>query len=190
MPNGKDGHALEAQALGITEEAAVEPEATRDRAIDKLLEQVERPSVEHSRASHVSAHMPLVALRTGRVEAIEGRIVTLAWRGGSAAIEGAIAEDVDVALVRRAMERREPVLVEVASDAVPVVVGVVQTRLPEKVELRGETITIEAERELLLRSGRAAVRLREDGDLEIVGSRIAAMSRGLFRIVGRVLRLN
>ena len=34
------------------------------------------------------------------------------------------------------------------------------------------------------------MRIREDGDVEIVGSRIAAMSRGLFRLVGRVLQLN
>jgi len=30
----------------------------------------------------------------------------------------------------------------------------------------------------------------EDGDVEVVGSRILTMSRGLFRILGRVLRLN
>ena len=49
---------------------------------------------------------------------------------------------------------------------------------------------IEAEREILIRSGRGAMRIREDGDIEVVGSRISTMSRGLFRIVGRVLRLN
>ncbi|MEZ4311015.1 MAG: hypothetical protein R3F14_23480 [Polyangiaceae bacterium] len=43
---------------------------------------------------------------------------------------------------------------------------------------------------MLLRAGRAALRLREDGDVELVGSRISAASRGLFRIVGRILRLN
>ena len=30
----------------------------------------------------------------------------------------------------------------------------------------------------------------EDGDVEMVGSRIVSMSRGLYRLVGRVLRLN
>jgi hypothetical protein len=67
---------------------------------------------------------------------------------------------------------------------------VLQRRLPSTVQLTGQTVVIDAERELLLRAGRAAIRLRDDGDIEMVGSRIMTMSRGLFRIVGRVLRLN
>ena len=49
---------------------------------------------------------------------------------------------------------------------------------------------LKAWREVLIWAGRAALRIREDGDVELVGSRILTMSRGLFRIVGRVLRLN
>jgi hypothetical protein len=82
------------------------------------------------------------------------------------------------------------VLVEIDPILGPLVVGVVQRRVPAKVEIRGETVVIEAEREILLRTGRGAMRIREDGDIEVVGSRISTMSRGLFRIVGRVLRLN
>ena len=52
---------------------------------------------------------------------------------------------------------------------------------------RGEDIEAGS---VVLRAGRGALRLREDGDVELVGSRISTMSRGLFRIVGRVLRLN
>ena len=70
------------------------------------------------------------------------------------------------------------------------VVGVVQRRVPETLELRAATVIIEAEREIVLRAGRSALRIREDGDVELVGGRVLAMSRGLFRIVGRVLRLN
>jgi hypothetical protein len=50
-------------------------------------------------------------------------------------------------------------------------------------------VVLEGEREILLRSGRGAIRIREDGDIEVVGSRISAASRELFRIVGRLLRL-
>ncbi len=57
-------------------------------------------------------------------------------------------------------------------------------------ELSAGTVTIEGEREVMIRAGRSAIRLREDGDIEIVGSRISAASRGLFRLVGRILRLN
>jgi hypothetical protein len=163
-----------------------EAQATGEEAIDKILERVDHPSAAPPPLEAIGQ----VGLRTARVRAIEGRDVKLTWRGQAGDVAGAIADEVDVALIRRALERREAVLVETAPEAVPLVVGVVQTRLERNVELRGETITIDAEREVLLRAGRAAVRLREDGDLEIVGSRIAAMSRGLFRIVGRVLRLN
>ncbi len=52
------------------------------------------------------------------------------------------------------------------------------------------TVHIEGEREVLLRPGSGAVRVREDGDIEIMGSRIGAASRGLFRLVGRILWLN
>ena len=68
--------------------------------------------------------------------------------------------------------------------------GVLRSRQPEKLVLRASVIEIEAEQELLLRSGKGAMRIREDGDIEVVGSRISAASRGLFRLVGRMLRLN
>jgi hypothetical protein len=93
-------------------------------------------------------------------------------------------------LIARAMTNGDRVLVEITPGETPLVVGVVQTRFPEKLELKAQEIVIEAEREVLIRAGRSAVRLREDGDVELVGSRILTLSRGLFRIVGRVLRLN
>jgi len=71
-----------------------------------------------------------------------------------------------------------------------VILGVLTARRPRELHLSAETITLEAAREVLVRSGTSALRLREDGDIELVGSRILAMSRGLFRIVGRMLRLN
>jgi hypothetical protein len=82
------------------------------------------------------------------------------------------------------------VLVEHVDGELPLVVAVLQTRMPEHVHLRGGKIELEAEEEVLLRAGRAGFRLRKDGDVELVGSRISAASRGLFRLVGRILRLN
>ncbi len=70
------------------------------------------------------------------------------------------------------------------------VVGVLQTKIPTELILKAKKLHLEGEQEVLLRSGRGAMRIRQDGDVEIVGSRIAAMSPGLFRLVGRVLRLN
>ncbi len=93
-------------------------------------------------------------------------------------------------LVARAIAGGEAVLVEVDPEGGPVIVGTVQTRVPEAIELKARRIVVEAEEELLLRSGRGAMRLRADGEIEVVGSRLSMVSRGLYRIVGRLLRLN
>ena len=71
----------------------------------------------------------------------------------------------------------------------PLVVGVLHTRRPRAIRLKAATIEIEGDEEVLVRAGRGALRLRADGEIEVVGSRISAASRGLFRIVGRILRL-
>ncbi len=66
----------------------------------------------------------------------------------------------------------------------------VQTRPPSKLQLTADEIELNAARELVLRSGGAALRLRSSGEVELVGSRISAVSRGVMRLIGRLLRLN
>lgn len=129
-------------------------------------------------------------LRTARVVAVAGRRATVAMRGAHEPVTATIAPEVEVDLIAEAAANRESVLVEVAEDGEVTVVGLVQTRRPRELHVKGDKIVVEGEREVLLRAGRAALRLREDGDVELVGSRISAASRGLFRIVGRILRLN
>ena len=165
-----------AEVATIEEEEAMEP---ADPSIERLL-------------AHVAVAVPDVvpALRTARVVAITGGSARITWRGLRDPVDAELDEGVDSELVKRAMENGDRVLVEVGPALGPLVVGVVQRRIPTKVEIRGETVVIEAEREILIRSGRGAMRIREEGDIEVVGSRISTMSRGLFRIVGRVLRLN
>jgi hypothetical protein len=185
-------------ARGEAAEAPPElAEARGDDRVEALLERVEpiaatdaprqAPIVGPAPALDVAA---LPALCTARVVRVEGREVSLALRGHAGAVVATVSDDVDRELVALAKERGDAVLVEVARGGAAVVVGVVQRRVPEHLELRAQTITIEADREVLLRAGRSALRIREDGDVELVGSRLLAMSRGLFRIVGRVLRLN
>lgn len=129
-------------------------------------------------------------MRSAKVVGLVGRVATVYVRGDDQAQEIALDPDVDAAIVREAIESGERVMVEADEEGAWVVVGVLRCRAPEKLRLTGETIEIEAERELLLRAGTGAVRIREDGDIEVVGSRISAASRGLFRLVGRMLRLN
>ncbi len=112
----------------------------------------------------------------------------ITWRGHGEPIAAAIAPGVETALLEEIAAQRGLVLVEQGPP--PTIVGALQTRRPREVKLHAATVEIQGESEVLIRAGRSALRLREDGDIEIVGSRIHAASRGLFRLVGRVLRLN
>jgi hypothetical protein len=172
-----------AEAAAPVADIVTAPDALReDERVERLLDRVDAP-----------APKPIVApaaLRTARVSFAEGRTAELTMRGEPEPVVADVAQEVDPALVARAAETGGSVLVEIVAGAVPLVVGVVQTQLPPEVTVRADTIALEAKRELLLRAGSAALRLREDGEIEVVGGRISAVSRGLFKIVGRVLRLN
>lgn len=162
------------------EEGATANDGAAESSIERLLAHVpsERPQ-----------ESPAPALRTARVTAVHGREVEIAYRRG-AAVKATLDEGVDPELVRRALAGDERVLVEIDPDVGPIVVGVVQTRIPDVLEIKARKVVLDADEELLMRAGRGAMRIREDGDVELVGSRISTLSRGLFRIVGRVLRLN
>ena len=164
---------------GSSAERASEPEA----AIDDLLRRVDEPSPSFAADAAPS-------LRTARVESLAGADVMIRVRGARGPIRAVIDEDVDRSLIARAAAGGDRVLVETTPGSAPVIVGVIQTRAPERLEIRARDVVIEAENEVVIRSGRAAARLRQDGDVELQGSRIALASRGLFRIVGRILRLN
>jgi hypothetical protein len=129
-------------------------------------------------------------MRTARPVEVRGRAVELAVRGVEGVVSAELGPGVSAELVARAAKQGDAVVVECPPDGPPLVVGVLATRIPEEIAIRARKVLIEADQELCLRSGRGAMRIRQDGDVELVGSRIAAMSRGLFRLVGRVLRLN
>lgn len=130
------------------------------------------------------------SLRTARVVSVEGATCTIAWRGRDRQVAAEIAPEVDREVIVEAHQRGDSVLVEHVPGEAPLVVGVLQTRKPAEVTVKAATVRVEAERELLLRAGHAAIRLREDGEVEMVGSRMSVASRGLLKLVGRILRLN
>jgi len=127
-------------------------------------------------------------LRVARIVSVAGGAALIEWRGSASRVAAILAPGLEVELLEQAVEEGGMVLVE--DGPPPLVVGVLQTRRPRELKIRAGTVTIEGEHEVMIRAGRAAIRLRADGDIEIVGSRISAASRGLFRLVGRVLRLN
>jgi hypothetical protein len=194
MPSQGQRAELEPQAEGSAslpsgDEAS---DAAPGSKLDELLERVAQPTLPAiERPFSIVSDPAPPALRTARVTRMtDGAGVEITLRGADQPTYAVIDEGVDRDLVVRAMENRDAVLIEIAAGQDPAVVGVVQTRVPQRLELKAKDIVVDGEREVVIRAGRSAVRMRADGDLEVVGSRILTMSRGLFRIVGRVLRLS
>lgn len=159
-----------------------------DRSIDRVLENVQLPDRGAPRREGPRMRSATVTVHGGRGTGLPASYVATV-RGG-VDIEAFLDDGVDPALIAKAAESGDRVLLEEDADLGAVIVGVLQTRLPETLELKARNIVIDAENEVTIRSGKAGMRLREDGDVELVGSRIVTMSRGLFRLVGRMLRLN
>jgi hypothetical protein len=164
-------------------------EASATTALEAFLPARDEPSLEAT-AEPEAAPPGRVGLVSARVIDLRGRSATVQLRGEEGPLDVELDPDVDAAVVAEALENGDRVMVEADGSGALAVVGVLRCRLPEKLRISAATIEIEAEREVVLRSGRAAVRLREDGEIDLVGSRISAASRGLFRLVGRMLRLN
>ncbi len=168
--------------------------AAADSRLDELLEKVEAPPAAEQlpapAGGRVAGGLAGVAMRTAQPVALKGMEVVLRARGVEGEVIAALAPGVSRELIKQAIVNGDSVIAECVEGEPPLVVGVLQTRVPQELTLRAKKIHLDAEEELLLRSGRGAMRIRQDGDIEMVGSRISQMSRGLFRLVGRVLRLN
>lgn len=170
----------------ITEEP--KPSISLEELVTDLAPAAARESAPAAPAAAPQPSAP--GLCTARIVSLQGRRATIALRGSREELAATVAPEVELELIEDAVAHKDAVLVERGEDGERWIVGVVQTHRPREVHVTGEKIVVEGSREVLLRAGRAALRLREDGDVELVGSRISAASRGLFRIVGRILRLN
>src|SRR6185369_3935716 len=161
-------------------------------ALEQLLDRVDSPALDASTAPSLrAAALPepprLVLLRGLRWSGEQ--LLEVALRTGDSFL-AAVAPEVDRALLNQALLDGQMLLSEWPERGTPLVVGVVHSKPPSKLRFSAEEIEIDASRELLLRSGGAALRLRSSGDVELVGSRISAVSRGVMRLIGRLLRLN
>src|SRR5262249_36933142 len=172
-PGASGGETIE--ALATPEEEAPRPAVSLE---DILPTSVAAP------APAVPAATTAPGRRTARVAGVAGRRATIAFRGRGGATEVTIAPEVDPGVVADAVESGELVLVEVAEGEAPLVVGVLHTRRPRELKLRAAVVQVEGDEEVLIRSGRGAIRIRADGDIEVVGSRSSAASRGVVKIVG------
>lgn len=179
MKSTPDATALEDASASLeTEVPSAEEEA---EAEEGLLSRIDAPIAV--------AAAGFVGVRKARLIELSGTKAVVELRRGRR-LEALIDAEVDLDLLENVVREGGSVLVEADPDEEPIVIGVLQTKTPEELTLKARKIVIEADEELTLRSGTAAMRLRQDGDVELVGSRIVSTSRGLFRLVGRMLRLN
>jgi len=160
-------------------------------ALEQLLEQVDSPLPDVSPTPSVRARALPEPPRLVLVRGLRwsGEQLEVSLRTGDSFL-ATVAPEVDRALLNQALLDGQMLLSEWPERGTPLVVGVVHSRPPSKLRLVAEEIEIDASRELLLRSGSAALRLQSSGDVELVGSRISAVSRGVMRLIGRLLRLN
>lgn len=176
-------------------------EADPTQGLDRVFEIVDPERAGPSNASIPSGssegaphHGSLAPVRPGLhiarlVEAGQGVEATLFGEPGANLVVD-VAPGVDLDFVLSACADGHAALVQVNDHGRASVVGVLQTRAPHVRNLTAREITIEGTEHVTLKSGRSALRLRADGSLELLGTRISAASRGLLRLVGRALRLN
>ena len=158
-----------------------------------LVEQVAEASRPHAAVVSSGAatiDLPRTVMATAIPESLSGARLTVRCRGLEAPMVVDLAPGVSREVVAAAVRNGDRVVLEQGEGEAVAVVGVLHTRVPEELVIHANKVRIEADEEFLVRSGAGAMRVRRDGDVEIVGSRISVMSRGLFRLVGRMLRLN
>jgi hypothetical protein len=145
-------------------------------------------------ASAVSVLAMLPVCGTGRIEAIDGDELRLAF--GHEVVAARRDPTVHPVVLRGAYERGERVLAEHRVGEGWVVVGALRTQPSPGIDV-GSEYTIEADRvhirassEVSLSARAASVVLRAVGEVETYAERILSRAEGLHKIVGRMLRLN
>lgn len=74
-------------------------------------------------------------------------------------------------------------------DDQPLILGLIQPPVPE-VEADGETLVLEARREMTLRCGAASITMTADGRVTIRGTQLLSRSEGANRVQGATVQLN
>lgn len=164
-----------------------EPEPAGTSAVERLLERVD-PSVVGPTPGRRPAWP---ALTVGRAVKVQGEFLWVRSLTGGEPVKALISSEMDPEFLDQVVKQERLVALAAAEDdGLPCAVGVLDGTRLQNLTLRADHVSIEATKDLVLRAGKAAVQLRADGDLELLGTRISAVSRGLMRVVGRLLRLN
>jgi hypothetical protein len=183
------------EAAAVAHEVQVADEITR-----------KNEEIETTTAPSATLEAVLAATPGGDTEAAEAprpigtfsaRLVRLTEGGALVRFRGElfdravrVAPEVDRTWLELAAQSGETVLVETLPTTGSLVVGMIQTRPLTDLLLEADTITLAAKKDITLVAGRSALRLRENGHVELVGTRISQISSGVLKLVGRLLRLN
>lgn len=128
-------------------------------------------------------------LHVAQIVSLDGSSVHVRLNREKNARHARLGESVEADLIREANENGQSVLLD-SFDGKLLVVGILQTKRPQKLTLQAEKVELLGSRSITLKSGRAALELRADGSVELLGTRIAATSRGVMKFIARALRLN
>lgn len=142
---------------------------------------------------------PVAGALVGRLLALSDRGLTplVAFEGQLSA--GAVAARSTVDLGPMHVGRAVLLVFEGGDPQRPIVTGVLRGQpewpgppVPDRVALDadGQRLTVTASQELVLRCGRAVLRLHADGRIELRGESIVAQADGLHRIRGGSVQLN
>lgn len=161
-----------------------------EQALEQVLSQIEaKVDFAATTAAVKEEHSSAQGLSVGWVESWDGAETVAVSMLDGRKISAKPLPQLDRSVIDDAIADRQLVLLSPSGGKLTVI-GSICTSKPKTLKFEAEHLELTGTKSVLLKSGRAALELRQDGNVELVGSRISAVSRGLFRIVGRMLRLN
>ena len=132
---------------------------------------------------------PIDGVVLGVLDSIDGKGVPHVSFSGS---PGAVPAQATVALNRDDLGARVALMFVGGSPAKPMVLGKVRDSVHTGREavIDGERLVFEAEKEILLRCGKASITLRRDGKIVIKGAHLINRSSGANKIKGASVQIN
>jgi hypothetical protein len=155
-------------------------------------------------AGEAEAFAALLRGRTSTPASVPGGVALATLRGfdlderpllaGVSQLPGELVAARSTVALRRNMVGASVVIVHVAGDPLqPIVIGVLHDEpsvRPVNVQVDGEALVLEAEREIVLRCGEASITLTRAGKVLIQGSYVSSRSSGCNRIKGAAIDIN
>jgi hypothetical protein len=163
--------------------------------VEELPEKIAEIEISPSSETAAATRDVFGQLALARLVDVDAEGATIAIGGGTrkALLSPALSPDV----VRTALARGEPVLVERDTDGSIVVMGALRTQATpgvdrmKEVEIEADRIHLKGREEVSLStSGATQLALRAIGEIETYADRIVSRAEKVHKIIGRMLRLN